>query len=160
MGDVILAKSPLSAASSTFRFPAILTLEPGDEATVFADGDPAEGAMRPIHPQAEGDDVSLLALTPSGARQWIHSLSVPAISVQNLRYIQLPGQPVGEFSYSTSEWRKWQQLRRLGFNSANGMDANADRLQLPSGRIAPGRRRLRTRGNSSKRLRATELRAS
>ena len=53
MGDVILAKSPLSAASSTFRFPAILTLEPGDEATVFADGDPAE-SHAPHHPRLKG----------------------------------------------------------------------------------------------------------
>ncbi len=92
MGNVLLAKSPLSAASSTYQFPAILTLQPGAEATIFADGDPAEGAMHaPFTLDAEGDDIALLALTASGARQWIHSMTVPAIPLVNDRYLQVPG---------------------------------------------------------------------
>lgn len=81
MSDILLARSPLTEGSAVFVFPASLTLQPGAEVTVFADANPSEGPMHaPFSLDSGGDDLSLLALRPSGARLWIHSLTVPALA--------------------------------------------------------------------------------
>ena len=91
MTGILLARSPLSGASSVFAYPSGLTLPPAGEITVFADNNTAQGALHaPFTLDAGGDDLALLAVTPSGARQWIHSLTVPASSADS-SYRLLPG---------------------------------------------------------------------
>ena len=91
MSLILLTKSPLSDNSGTYAFPPGLTLAPGAEITVFADNNSTQGPLHaPFTLDSGGDDLSLLALTPSGARQWIHSLTVPATAA-DARYINLPG---------------------------------------------------------------------
>ncbi len=88
---ILLAKSPLAANSAVFRFPSLLSLEPGGEVTVFADNKPEQGPLHaPFTLDAGGDDLALLALTPTGARQWIHSIAVPAMPLDSI-YRMVPG---------------------------------------------------------------------
>jgi hypothetical protein len=102
MAGVQLAKSPLSSAASAYSFPAHLTLAPGAETTVFADDDAQDGPMHaPFTLGTTGDDIALLALTPSGARQWIQSLAVPAQPA----FTSGTYQPIP----NSDRWGRWDQ---------------------------------------------------
>ena len=91
LSRILLAKSPLSDNSAVYAFPQGQMLAAGGEFTVFADGNTAQGTLHaPFTLDAGGDDLSLLAVTPSGARQWIHSLTVPATAADS-KYLALPG---------------------------------------------------------------------
>lgn len=111
MAGVQLAKSPLSSAAAAYSFPAHLTLAPGAEATVFADDDAPDGPMHaPFTLNAAGDDIALLALTPSGARQWIQALTVPAQPAFSSGSFQpIPG---------SDRWGHWNQNDASAFGLA------------------------------------------
>ncbi len=107
MSRILLAKSPLAGTSAVYAFPSGLMLPPAGEVTVFADNNPSQGALHaPFTLNAGGDDLSLLAVTPSGARQWIHSLSVPA-SVPDATYRRLPGSDLRAVIAATADLTNW-----------------------------------------------------
>jgi hypothetical protein len=90
MAGILLARSSLAESSASYSFPPHLTLAPGAEVTVFADNNPEQGALHaPFTLDSGGDDLALLGTTPSGARQWIHSVSVPATAPDSI-YRRLP----------------------------------------------------------------------
>ncbi|MFN0130873.1 MAG: FG-GAP-like repeat-containing protein [Verrucomicrobiales bacterium] len=91
LSPVVLAQSPFSDNSGLYSFPPGLSLAPGSEVTVFTDGTPSVGPMHaPFNLSADGEELSLFALRPSGARQWIDSLNVPPMQADE-RVMQLPG---------------------------------------------------------------------
>ena len=91
MGGILLARSPLSSSSSTYAFPDALTLSPGAEAVVFADGDVEDGPMHAPFQLSRGEELSLLAETASGARRWVYSMVIPDDLGLNTRLLRLPG---------------------------------------------------------------------
>ena len=107
MSGILLAKSPLSGAAAVYSFPSGLMLPPSAEVTIFADNNPSQGALHaPFTLDAGGDDVSLLAVRPSGARQWIHSLNVPALTPDNT-YRRLPGSTLRAIIADTADLTNW-----------------------------------------------------
>jgi len=94
LSPIMLAQSPFSENSGIYSFPPGLNLAPGAEVTVFTDGSPSEGPMHaPFNLSAEGEELSLFALLPTGARLWIESLTVPPLGPDD-RLMALPGSPL------------------------------------------------------------------
>ncbi len=105
--SIVLAKSPLSEVNAAFNFPPGLTLAAGAEVTVFADGSPTEGPMHaPFTLSAEGDELSLYAVLPSGVRHWIHSLSVPPAAADD-RFQHVPGTADFGLLPAGGDWNAW-----------------------------------------------------
>jgi hypothetical protein len=107
MAGILLAKSSLAESSAVYRFPPHLALQPGEEITVFADDNPEQGALHaPFTLDAGGDDLALLGVTPSGARQWIHSVIVPATAPDSI-YRRLPDTDLHCVMAASSDAASW-----------------------------------------------------
>jgi hypothetical protein len=107
LSPIVLAKSPLSDDNAVFAFPPGLSLAAGAEVIVFADGSPTEGPMHaPFTLSAEGDELSLYAVQPSGVRHWLHSLSVPPAGADD-RFQRVPGTAFFGLLPANGDWNAW-----------------------------------------------------
>ena len=130
MSPIILAKSLLSEAARVYSFPLGFQLSPGGEVTVFADEQLGQGPFHaPFSFDAGGDVISLLAVRPSGGRLWIHSVTVPEITVPDSRLLRLPGTSLHAVVEANSDLSNWSgisydangtALATLHFLSATG----------------------------------------
>ncbi len=125
LGHLRLSKSPLSSTFDSFAFPNVV-LPPGESIMIFLDDDVEDGPLHaPFSLNTDQETLALYTLTPSGARQWIQTLTIadapPLTGLSEQTFQPLPG--------STQLWG-YVDDPDAQFGSATGWNAN-NALEVP-----------------------------